>query len=259
MYLMYIDESGSPSLNDGTTYYVLLGVGILSEHLKKISDAIKEVVESVISVSSSAEKIEMCDPFSRAIRERKGGYRKKQFKLHYHDLIQGKEPYNNISETERRKIADIMFNIAVNNEITLFAVVINKRLHKKRYAFPRGPDLLGLEFLTGRFEKFLQRKSDYGIMILDEKERKQNMVIRNFFQELREHGTPYHKLGRVIECVFFSPAQYCYPLQLADFLAYAVFSKYEHKKDERFKQIEGKFDVVDGNMVGLKIWEPEEW
>lgn len=260
MYFLYLDESGNTSLDKGTTYYVLLGVAILDKNTKDISEQVKELIRYIeLELSNGWRKVDSSHPFSRAIKESSEEYLKvKPLELHYHDLIQGKPPYDVFDKPKRKEIADRMFEILVNNDVTLFASVINKRLHAKKYVLPIGPDLLGLEFIVGRFEHFLERQQDYGIIVLDEKGRKENLKIRNFFQDLREEGTGFKKLDKVIESIFLTPSEYTYSIQLADFAAYAVFSKFEHEKENRFREIEGKFDKIDGNLVGIKVWEPRK-
>ena len=47
----------------------------------------------------------------------------------------------------------------------------------------------------------------------------------------------------MLDTIFFTPSETAPVLQLADFCAYAFFSKYEHDKTDRYGQIKTKLDV----------------
>ncbi len=48
------------------------------------------------------------------------------------------------------------------------------------------------------------------------------MRLRRFFGELTDEGTPYTKLGRIVEGLFLGPSHYSVGLQLADLVVTAT-------------------------------------
>jgi len=184
--------------------------------------------------------------------------------LHYAELIARKGAYGLLTSDQRVALADEVFAITKSVSPTIFAIVVDKLKHYQKYKTPEMPNQLSLRFLATHFSKFLQQNNDYGMMIYDSTQGRSDRFLRDFIARAKKEGLvlqtwedPFrtqNKLERVIESIFFIESELSPVVQLADFCAYAVFSKYEHGKDDRFKEIAGLIDRNNGNVWGLVEW-----
>jgi hypothetical protein len=93
------------------------------------------------------------------------------------------------------------------------------------HAFFRSPeDVYGtaLMFLAERYHHLLADEDDYGIIVVDSRFREEDARLRRFFGDLAEEGTPYVKLGRIVEGLFLGPSHYSIGLQCADLVVAAT-------------------------------------
>lgn len=141
----------------------------------------------------------------------------------------------------------MIFKVITESDLTLFAVTINKKALWAQYTSPVPPHELALEFMAERFQWFLERKNDIGMIVHDREPSAISKSLLGLFERCKRDGTSYKKIDSIIDTIFFTPSETSVPLQLTDFCAYAVFSKYAHNKPDRFDQIRAKF-----NSYGMK-------
>ena len=60
------------------------------------------------------------------------------------------------------------------------------------------------------------------MIVVDSRFREDDMRLRRFFGDLTEAGTPYMKLGRIVEGLFLGPSQYSIGIQCADLVVAAT-------------------------------------
>ena len=231
MHCLYIDSSGDegkPRKGQLWTHYVLLGLATTPEQSKQIEYDVAKVIEKY---------------FRR--------FHCKPKELHFSDIHRSRPPFNLLADN-KKMFVDEIFELIVAKECTLFAIVVDKERFFKKYKHPAPIDVLSLEMLTERFEYFLERIDDYGIMIYDRLERWTDLL--KVFERFKEEGTTFKKLERIIDTLFFTPSETSACLQLADFCAYATrihFDLLKSKKEQgrRFNQIKHKFD-----KYGIKLF-----
>lgn len=93
------------------------------------------------------------------------------------------------------------------------------------HAFFRTPEDVystALMFLAERFQHRLAAEDERGIIVVDSRFREDDRRLRRFFSDLTEEGTPYMKLGRIVEGLFLSPSNYSIGLQCADLIVAAT-------------------------------------
>ncbi len=231
MHLLYLDESGDPGFR-GTRHYVLLGLAIADREVK--------------AASAEVDKLVL----------RRLGPRAEGGELHYRSLLRGKGLFRGMSDAARRRVADDVFRLLRRLPVTLFAAVVDTRKHQQQSLFPQRPDLWALALIVERFDAFLRRGRRSGCVVYDSRNRPQDSELRAFFDVLSRQGPRHLRPRRIVETVFFTPSHSTRLLQLADFCAYAVFSRYERPgKARRFAQIESQFYVDRrGQRAGLVEW-----
>lgn len=246
MRLLYIDASGNgdwppPVGKSPSKYYVLVGLAIEPDKWDVAYAGVTQLIAKYFP-----------NPNKRPVE------------LHYAELIARKGAYGLLSSDQRLALANEVFAITKSVSPTIFAIVVDKLKHYQRYKTPEMPNQLSLRFLAAHFSKFLQHHDDHGLMIYDATEARSDRFLRGFISRAQKEGLvlqtwedPFrtqNKLEGIIESVFFIESELSPVVQLADFCAYAVFSKYEHGKDDRFKEIAGLIDRNDGQLWGLVEW-----
>jgi hypothetical protein len=255
MYLLFLDASGHsefpPPYGRGKdTYYVLAGLAI--EHTRWF--------EAYTGLN------QLCREYFPSCWS--------QIEIHYGDLINRRGEWNRLTDIQRKEFADKIFNLVHSINPTLFAMVIDKVKHHDAYITPESPKQLAVRFMVPRFSKFLQRKKELGIMVYDSETITADRPLRDFLTQGRLQGVvmsanwefcpeaifqTQNRLEGIIESIFFLESKNSPGIQITDFCAYAVWSQYEHKKGDRFKEIYDLFDKVGQNVYGLLVWEPPPW
>lgn len=113
-------------------------------------------------------------------------------------------------------------------------------------------------FLAERYQHLLAEEGDLGLIVVDSRFREDDRRLRRFFADLTEEGTPYMKLGRIVEGLFLGPSHYSIGLQCADLVvaATAASERGVGAGAGYFKRLEPRFarhpqsGAIEG--VGLK-------
>jgi hypothetical protein len=128
------------------------------------------------------------------------------------------------------------------------------------HAFFRSPeDVYGtaLMFLAERFHHLLVEEDDFGLIVVDSRFKEDDARLRRFFGDLAEEGTPYVKLGRIVEGLFLGPSHYSVGLQCAD-LVVAVTAAGQRGVGQGsgyFKKLLPRFarHTVTGELAGVGL------
>jgi hypothetical protein len=127
-------------------------------------------------------------------------------------------------------LADAVFAALAEASFTAYVAVMDLDVGPEvfppaEHSFFRSPeDVYGtaLMFLAERFHHLLVEEDDYGIIVVDSRFREEDARLRRFFGDLAEEGTPYVKLGRIVEGLFLGPSHYSIGLQCADLVVAAT-------------------------------------
>jgi hypothetical protein len=233
LYLIYLDESGTPSASDPDPFYTLGGI-VLSERSWKQLD-------------NDAEQI-------KTTHKLKEIHTRKIWKGHR------KSPHHKYA---MNVIGDI-YSLLARSDVTLLCVSIGK---SKEYRNNPSTDIefLAWELLIERLNICVDKSckinalDEYGLIIMDEKNRSKDLRIRNYLKVLRLQGTAFQKINRIIEDPIFTPSHWRNLTQLADSIVCCV--KFHLKNEPFFSQqfltLENKFAKDShGNIynAGYKVW-----
>ncbi len=255
MFLLYLDASGDvgwcpPHGGSRTQYYVLGGLALREERWPDAFKGVNEIVEGHLRPKKGFKKL-LWSPRS--------------VELKYSALVHGSGPYDGLKDVEKKALADDVFNLIKSLRPTLFAIVVNKVKHKKKYgdrAFR--PDHIGVRFIAPRFQKFLVRRRSYGMMLMDREQAPRERRLKKIIQDARAYGIvlqspldPYRtdtNLSRVVEDIAFLDSKESRLIQLADFVAHTVWVKHQWRRKDRFNQISPLFDSYQGRAYGIREW-----
>lgn len=228
---LYLDESGEktwppPWGNSNTRYYALAGL-VLTPIQDKI---VHERVPAILSKFFP-------EPLTRPTE------------IHYGDLINKRGAYGGLSDPQRKSMADDVFALIGEVRPTLMGTVVRKDWMKTRYGTAaHAPNEYALRASIERFDRHLEETNNLGMAIMDTEGFTADHALRELVHSARTTGIKLgginyvpgsdRKLNYVLNSVGFSPSQMSPGIQLADFVAYAVFSHFERQRSERFNSLD---------------------
>jgi hypothetical protein len=260
MFLLYLDASGTPDLNDvNSQHYVLLGMCMherswfaldrqlrtikqnyclpgtnaeeLEIHVKQFAVTIKEQDEipSFDNLSKLERRARVLDLRLAKLEREKDVAKREKRKKRYKNT----DPYIHLNREERAKLLEDAIDVIANyGKIRLFAEAIDKKHPKVQQQLVEASEQ-GFTQVVARFDKFLQMKAilpkgakgkpsiNCGLLMLDHDESTQSLV-EPLFKKIRQHGHPFGEMKHVIDVPFFGSSAKVGGLQLADVAAYVV-------------------------------------
>jgi hypothetical protein len=119
-------------------------------------------------------------------------------------------------------LGDDLLEAIADAPITCFVIVLKpqdgRRQSPEMFASDEDTYATALMFVAERFQRFLSREDSYGAVVLDSRRLEMDNGLRLFFQRLQQEGTPYLKLGRIVDSLLLGPSQYSVGLQTADLM-----------------------------------------
>lgn len=228
MHLLYIDESGNPD-DPADRFFVISGVAIFERTTFFLSKDLEALQTKHLPNVPPVE-------------------------FHASPMRAGKDFWRRIDRGIREAIlADIGQVIANANYrgLHLFAAAVEKdaTLHGEEAI------KLATEQVCSRFDTFLVRcfkeydDPQRGLIIFAEShyQKRAKIWIRGF----RELGTQWGILNNLSDIPYIASTRESRLLQLADYVAHAVFLLYERRNPTLIKPILGRFDQKQGTLHGL--------
>jgi hypothetical protein len=261
MFLLYLDASGTPQLNDSTKHYVLVGAAVhentwfaLNKRIKGLKrryaypgeDFELHVMDfyTLIPEQSQIQNFEQMNHADRRWNVRKirdnmirqlpttseadGHRRERLLKRHRRT-----DPFVHLTRDERTALyEDALDLIGGHNGLVLFGEAIEKR----HPAIMQGVDCVrqAFEQVITRFDAYLHRKAAWrrlstsrliqgnkGLIVMD-RDREKEAVIERQFADYRNQGHPWGQLEYVIDAPFFVDSDKFPGVQIVDVCAYAT-------------------------------------
>jgi hypothetical protein len=228
MYLLYLDESGNEKGAEDR-HFVLAGVAAFERQTYFLEQALNQIQAARFPGLPP-------EPFhANAVRAGRGFWRK-------------------VPDATRDAVLDDIAKViaqAPSGSLALFAAVVQKNevLHGEK-AVERAT-----EEVCKRFDVFLKRKfqeqgdAQRGLLIFAEGRfhQRARLWVRGF----RELGTRWGALHNVCDIPYFASPDDTRLLQIADFVAHAVYLLYERRDASLARTIFPRLDQKDGVLHGL--------
>jgi len=228
MYLLYLDESGNEA-EPADRHFVLGGAAVFERTTYYISKEIEELQAKYFPGSPPVE-------------------------FHASQIRAGKGFWRNVEQGTRQSLLQdigVVIQNANDPGLVLFAVVIEKtdQLWGER----------AVEHATAevcrRFDLFLMRQyqeeseRQRGLLIFSQSryDQRTKLWVRNF----RELGTRWGILRNLSDVPYFANSRETRLLQIADFVAHAVFMLYERRDPTLIRSLLSRFDQKNGILHGL--------
>lgn len=281
MYLLYIDESGTPDIPGNTSHFVLAGVSIPIAYWKAFDGEI-ETIKSRYALENveihigwilrpylEQNRIAGFQGLSYAQRRAQVGHlrisellrlQKAKNPKSYRQVKKNYEKtknYIHLTYDERYAfIKDIASHVSRWGYARLFAECVDK-VHFDPARALQGISEQCFEQVVSRFEHYLQTiGSDdpncCGLLIHDNNEtvaKKHTLMMRSFHHK----GTMWTRISKIIETPLFVDSQLTSMVQIADLCAYSIRRYLENGEDELFDLVFQRADRrKDGIVVGVR-------
>lgn len=227
MRILYVDESGSPR-EDG--HFVVAGLAVPENEIYRLSRRLDNL--------QSTHFPEVEEPIAfhvRVMREQDPG--------------KMEAPFKDLAVDKKNEIIRNVYRIIRESDSTIFGMAIEKpRLQSVE------PYKKGLVDIVGRFDLMLARikESDppeRGIVAVASSDHTDS--LRSMIKVTLQEGHEWGKLRQLADVPFFVPAKSTRLLQLADFVANAIYGYYQFNRTENFDIISSRIDHADGHLHGL--------
>jgi len=234
VYLLYVDESGNED-DPADKHFVLGGAAVYERVTFFVSRDLEEVQTRHFPGNPPIE-------------------------FHAQHIRAGKGFWRNVPEEKRGQVLDDASSVIANANdpgVVLFGAAIEKSatLYGEK-AVERAT-----EEICSRFDRYLSRRNNElgdpqrGLIIFSEGrfDKRAKLWVRGF----RELGTRWGILRNLSDIPYFASVKDTRLLQIADFVAHAVFLMYERHDFSLIQKFLHRFDRKDGILHGLRHYRSE--
>jgi hypothetical protein len=227
LYFLYLDESGNPDSAEDR-HFVLAGLAIHESRTDVVSRELDRLQQSIFPNRPPID-------------------------FHVSPMRAGKGVWRDLTKDDRERHIDSLIDIVTRQDdrVALFASVVEK--DALRYGEAAVKD--ATEQITKRFDTFLRRQ-------LTERQSKQRGLLvfaegrfhdraRIWVKGFKELGTKWGVISNLSDIPYFASARESRPLQLADLVAYTIFTAYERNEIDRAKKLLTRFDQKGGVIHGI--------
>lgn len=228
MYLLYLDESGNES-DPKDSYFVLGGISLFERQS--------------YFLASELDKI-----------QQKHFPGKPPIAFHASEIRAGRNFWRKVPEEQRNQVLDDIASAILNSPDRgrfLYAAAIEKT----NALYGEAAVERATEEICRRFDVFLMRKfqddndPQRGLLIFSEGRFHER--ARLWVTGFRERGTTWGAIKNLADIPYFASMQATRLLQVADFVAHAVWLLYEKRDPRLIRRLAGSFDSANGVLHGL--------
>jgi hypothetical protein len=231
MHLLYIDESGGDDLNARDQHFVLAGISAFERKPYYLSADVETIQQKFFP--GVTDPIEFR---ASAIWNGNGA------------------PWDSMPRHKRIELMREVYTLLSNQRnvvgVSLFGVVLHKP-HNRTGAHIQKT----CEEMAGHFDAYLgsleleSQDKQRGLMIFDQS--RHEKTVQALMTQYRTTGASFGRVKRLAEVPLFTDSKITRMLQLADFIAYALYRRYESSDAQFFDMILPTFHEGSGILHGL--------
>ena len=154
LYRLYIDESGdlgnyfdenNQVIEGSSRFFTLAGIIVSSDEGVRLGEAVR------FTIGKYFNNIQL----------------PKKFRLHYRPLRNRRDPYDKLSDMQRKMLADDVFDMIRKSSCSLLSVTIDLKRHSTKYSIPADPQSYAMLIMQERFHDFLEENGEIGEIIYE--------------------------------------------------------------------------------------------
>jgi len=175
-----------------------------------------------------------------------------EYELHFGAITAGRGIYRKLSKEARSEIIGKTFELILELRPILIASTVDKIRERRKYG--EGsilPQLYAMRSVINKFSMHLNRLGKVGSVVYDEDKIQFNRVLQEEITRYRRDGIAIHgwmyrpkpdRLQNILNNVNFCPSHMSSGLQLADFVAGAIWRKYETEDERHYKLLDSLWE-----------------
>lgn len=211
LWSLYLDAAGDPGWvgsrgNSDSPLYIVAGPALTPEANADAKQGVNDILSRYVATPHSAE-------------------------IKYTDLAFGDGVFSDVPHDERVAIKDEINELLEDIDAVLFGTILKKQLHQERYGDrARKIKPWTIQNTVDRFDATIEREGGIGQVVMDAEELETDRRIQRLFNNLRVHGTKLNPRGNeqryldnLIDTVTFAPSEMSAGIQLADYVARAIW------------------------------------
>jgi hypothetical protein len=230
LYILYLDESG---FHADANHFVLAGLAVFEREIYWLTEEVEAIQARYFPALN--------DPV--------------EFHVAQLRAPDGKipAPFDTLTKEQRRTLINDVYQVIRRHKGVAFGIAIEKKRVKE------DPYARAFEDLVSRFDLFLARKNalanaqgqeeQRGLIVVAESSYRQQLEILG--RDFRGGATRWRQVHNLADVPFFVPAANNRLLQLADFIANAIYGRYNSGYTRDFDIIAAKFDREGGRIHGM--------
>lgn len=233
VHVLYIDESGT---HEQARYFVVAGLALFETDTYFLAQEFDGLQARYLR--------HLTEPVELHVSKLRGGHG------------QSGDPYASLDIQQRRALVDAVYKVIGSSRGRLFAVAMEKS-HVIGDPYERG-----FEELVNRFDRMLARlgrnagQGQRGLIVAAESSYRENLEV--LARKIAREGHRWGRTHNLADIPYFAPARNTRLLQAADFVANAVYARYESGLTRDFDAIAPRFDQDDGVIHGLVHVRPSK-
>ena len=226
MHILYLDEAGT---HKEASHFVVAGLAVFERQTYHLARALDEIQTRYLP------DVDDLIPFHASnLRAPDKGVSK---------------PFDTLSNGQRKALMNDVYEVILESNARVFAVAMEKA------AIEGDPYERGFEEIVSRFDQMVSRVSrergeDHrGLIVVAESSYRDNLEL--LANKIARQGHRWGQTYNLADIPYFAPAKNTRLLQLADFVANAVYGRYEGGYTKQFDRIAPRIDQEQGRMYGL--------
>lgn len=226
MHICYLDESGTHA---EARYFVVAGLAVFERETYFLSRSLDQIQARYFPTHDGTVAFRASD-----LRAQEGHI---------------PPPFNTLTDAQRRNLIKDIYQVIIDSNVNLFAVAMEK------VVTDGDPYERGFEEIVNRFDLMLAQvlrdrgEPQRGLIVVAESSYRENLEV--LAQRIASQGHRWGETHNLADIPYFAPAKSTRLLQLADFVANAVFGRYESGYARYFDSIVPKFHQDQNRLHGL--------
>lgn len=202
LYVMYIDETGTPSFKDSPRYFLLTGIVIHENDIKKVKKTVFDFKQEYFKESYIEAEI------------------------HMHEMFRSKNDFVCLKEDEKQKLIQNVYEMINELPFTVIGAAIHKPKFKEEH--PTWKVLkTALIVLLSRYNQFLESVNsspEKGIVKMDKSTDKQRSEINEIFKMLQKERKE-SQVSNILKPPYFVNSDSSEGIQIADAVSFCIGKK----------------------------------
>lgn len=223
MHILYLDEAGTQK---EARYFVVAGLAVFERETYYLAQALDRIQANYLPDQAGP-----CPLHASSLRGHAA------------------PPFDALSPDVRKSLIDEVYAVIAESNARIFAVALEKE------GLTDHPYERGFEEIVNRFDRMVFRVSrereenHRGLIVVAESSYRNNLEL--LAGKIAREGHRWGDIHNHADIPYFAPAKSPRLLQLADFVANAVFGRYESGYTRQFDRIAQRIDQEQGAMHGL--------